>query len=267
MYNNKGADNDSRSKTPFVPDGTASLRSLKIEDVVIINVEGVPELSDFDNLTYEMKTFWEAASTQWQTAGKTAQDVYPMAGEMAEFGKAACITAGVIRQRPDSESPYFVTMSYVGDDEREVLTKFSQMLDNFFSDNSSVHYLGGHGIWQRDVPFIAKRMLVNRLQLPALFDSNGRRPLRAQLVDTAESWTFSDHSAQRMPARLLASVFGLDAEAEDFDPAEAARLYYQEGDAEAIQQRSERKALLYAQLLLRFRGQELIDSTHVVRKE
>lgn len=264
MYN-RGADGDSRPKTPFVPDGTTSLRSLSLEDVVFINVEGVPELIDYDNLTHDMKTLWEAATAGRRADGSTAEELYSTAGEMAEFGKVACITAGVIRRRGDDESPYFVTTSYVGDDERSLLAQFSQMMEKFFSDSSALHYLCGHGIWQRDVPFLAKRMLINRQPLPALFDSNGRRPLRAQLVDTAEFWTFSDHAAPRASAALLATVFGLDIEMSDFDPAQAASLFREE-EVDALRQRSERKALLYAQLALRFRGEGLIDLSHVVRK-
>lgn len=263
--NNRGADPDSRQKTPFVPDGTASLRALSLDDVVFINVEGVPELSDFANLTTEMKAFWATTAATLDPDGQPG-DLYQRAGEVAEFGKAACITAGVIRKRDDDESPYFVTTSYVGHDERDVLTRFSQMMGNFLSDANGLHYLCGHGIWQRDVPFLAKRLLINRLPLPAIFDGNGRRPLRAQLVDTAEFWTFSDHAARRVPANLLAAVFGFDSEAEDFDPAEAARLFHEEDDIEALQRRSERKALLSAQLMLRFRGQGVIDPSHVVRK-
>lgn len=266
MYSNRGAEGDSRPKTPFVPDGTTSLRGLSLEDVVFINVEGVPELNSFDNLTPEMQAFWDAASADLRTGGEAAEAVYSKAGDFAEFGKAACITAGVIRKRDDSEDPYFVTTSYVGDDERDILTQFSQMLDNFFAHTNSLHYLCGHAIWQKDVPFLAKRMLINGLPLPALFDSNGRRPLRAQLVDTAEFWTFSDHSAPRVTAPLLASVFGLNIESADFDPTEAARLFYQDGDPDALQQRSERKALLYAQLVLRFRGQGVIEPERVIRK-
>ncbi|MGN0029552.1 MAG: hypothetical protein ACI35Q_07505 [Marinilabiliaceae bacterium] len=264
MYK-RGADSDSRPKTPFVPDGTTSLRSISLEDVVFVNVEGVPELTDYDNLTPEMKSFWESTQSSRLADGATAESLYSTAGEVPEFGKVASITAGVVRRRGDDESPYFVTTSYVGDDERSLLSQFSVMIDKFFSDKEGLHYLCGHGIWQRDVPFLAKRMLINGLPLPALFDSNGRRPLRAQLVDTAEFWTFSDHSASRVSAPLLAAVFGLDAEASDFNPAEAARLF-REDDTDALQLRSERKALLYAQLLLRFRGEGVIDPSHVVRK-
>ncbi len=255
-----------RPKTPFVPDGTAALRSISLDDVVFVNIEGVPELRDSSFLAPAMQDFWEAASSAIRHDGETAADAYARAGEVAEFGKAACITAGVIRHRDDSDAPYFVTTSYAGDDEREVIGSFARMLDNFFANRGGAHYLCGHGIWQRDVPFFAKRMLINHMSLPALFDISGRRPLRAQLVDTAEFWKFSNHSSARVPADMLASVFGLDAEADDFDPAEASRLFYDEGDIDLVKARSERKALLYAQLLLRFRGQGVIDPSHVVRK-
>ena len=265
MYN-KSAESDMRPKTPFVPDGTAALRSLSLEDVVFVNVEGVPELSESSNLTPELQKYWDEFSAPVRGENVSASEAYLSAGTVAEFGKTVCITAGVIRHRDDDDQPYFITTSYAGDDEREVLTGFASMLNNFFSDRSNVHYLCGHSIWQKDIPFLAKRLLINGIELPSLFDPKGRRPLRAQLIDTAEFWTFSDHNAPRVPANLLASVFGLDAEAADFDPAEAYRLFYEDGDLDLIKERSERKALLFAQLMLRFRGEGVIDQANVVRK-
>ncbi len=264
---NKGADGEVRPKTPFVPDGTMALRSLSLDDVIFVNVEGVPELADSSYLTPAMMKYWDSVSAPMRTDGRSASDAYALAGQFAEFGKVACITAGVIRHKDDCDSPYFITTSYAGDDEREILGQFADMVNNFFSGRSGLHYLCGHGIWQYDIPFVAKRMLINHLELPALFDINGRRPLRAQLVDTAEFWTFSNHSAPRVSADLLASVFGIDADAADFDPSVASRLFHEEADMDLVKARSERKALLYAQLMLRFRGQGVIDSSRLIRKD
>ncbi len=263
---NRGADNDVRQRQTFIPDGTASLRSVSLEDVMFINVEGVPELSDFKNLSPSMQRFWDKASESLRKNGETAADVYPQAGLFAEFGKVACITAGVLRRREGYTQPFFVTTTFVSDDEREVLANFSEVVNNLFADNNKPHYLCGHGIWQRDMPFVAKRLLVNHMPLPSIFDNKARCPLRAQLVDTAESWTFSDHSAPRVPADLLAEVFGLDCEDSDYDVTVANDIFYTDGDIDALKARSERKALLNAQLVLRFRGEGVIDPGHVVRK-
>lgn len=264
---NKGAENDGRQRTPFVPDGTAALRSLSLENVVFVNVEGVPELADPQNLTDSMLYYWDQISKPLRTDDQTAADVYCRAGEFGEFGKVACVTAGVIRHREEGGQPFFITTSYCGDDERTLLSDFADMLGNFFADKNDLHYLCGHAIWQKDAPFLGKRFLINGLPLPSLFDSKGRKPLRALLIDTQEYWTFSNHNATCVPADLLAGVFGIDAETSDFDPAEASRLYHDEHDLDSIRERSERKVLLYAQLLRRFRGEGIIDSSHIIRKE
>ena len=65
---------------------------------------------------------------------------------------------------------------------------------------------------------------------------------------------------------MLAEVFGLDCEDSDYDVTVANDIFYTDGDIDALKARSERKALLNAQLVLRFRGEGVIDPGHVVRK-
>ena len=94
---NKGADGEVRPKTPFVPDGTMALRSLSLDDVIFVNVEGVPELADSSYLTPAMMKYWDSVSAPMRTDGRSASDAYALAGHFAVFGEVACITGGVRR--------------------------------------------------------------------------------------------------------------------------------------------------------------------------
>ena len=243
--------------------GTTALRRVDIENVIFINVETVPELPEYDDLSPAMQRLWDLTAANLEANSSNASDVYNRAGEFAEFGKVVCISVGVIRLKDGQ--PYFVSSSYVGEDERQVLDNFAGMINNAF-DRFSGSFLCGHGIRRADVPFFAKRMLVNHLQLPAIFDPNGRRPVTSSIIDTADFWAFSDLAAPRASAELLVNVFGINCNDGDYDSSEAARLYYDEHDVEALRLRSERKALAAAQLMLRFRGSEFIPADHIISK-
>lgn len=249
----------SNAATPY---GTFSLREAKLEDVMFINVESAPEVADFNDLTPMMQNLWKGMVET--NEGESATDAYVRAGSVAEFGKVVCISVGVIRHRDNDKEPYFISQSYVGDIERETLADFSAMIDNFFAGRAN-RFLCGHGIRRGAVPFIAKRMLVNHVDLPALYLNKERRPISAYLIDTADYWTFSDAQARRVPAELLASIFGIDFEDDDYDYARCAELAQCEDTTDLVN-RSERKLLVGAQLFRRFRGEGFIESDHVIRK-
>ena len=87
----------------------------------------------------------------------TASEAYAEAGAMAEFGKVACITAGVIRHKEGETDPFFITSTYSGDSERDVLCGFAEMVGNFLSTPAQDHVLCGHGVLAADIPFFAGR--------------------------------------------------------------------------------------------------------------
>ncbi len=252
--------------------GTLVLRRANLEDVVFVNVESVPELANFYDLTGDMQRLWTETAKAHGLTAESEEELYHSAGLFAEFGKVVCISVGVVRYNNKETKPYFITTTYANDDECSVLADFADMLDRFMGDNPQGHYVAGHNIRRADIPFFGRRMLINNLELPTLFDPQGRRPLTANIIDTADFWAFGDMTAQRVSAETLAHVFGIDCETGDYTPTVVAELYHHYADRngfadmDAIIDRSERKVLLVAQLMRRFRGETLIDTDHVRRK-
>lgn len=268
-YNNEGKSREGRGgkQAPASARGTSALQTVSENDIVFVNIEGVPELSSFDNLSADMQRLWDSASAAWRPAGVSAGEAYAEAGTMAEFGKVACITAGVIRHREGEQDPFFITSTYSGDSERDVLCGFAEMVGNFLSTPAQDHMLCGHGVLRAGIPFFARRLIVNNIQLPALFDRRGRRKVADSVIDTADYWAFTETPGGQAPAELLGRVLGLDVERDDFDPRVAADMYHASADMAPLIARSERKALLYAQILRRFRGEGVILPDRVIRKQ
>lgn len=268
-YNNEGKSRETRGgkPVPTSPRGTSALQTVSENDIVFVNIEGVPELSSFDNLSADMQRLWDSASAAWRPAGVSASEAYAEAGTMAEFGKVACITAGVIRHREGETDPFFITSTYSGDSERDVLCGFAEMVGNFLSTPAQDHMLCGHGVLRAGIPFFAKRLIVNNIQLPSLFDKRRRRKVADSVIDTADYWAFTETTGRPAPAELLGRVLGLDVEQDDFDPRVAADLYHTSADMTPLIGRSERKALLYAQILRRFRGESVILPDRVISKK
>ncbi len=246
------------------PRGTAALLSVSADDVMFVNVEAVPELASTSYLSASMQRFWEAMP---RPDGVSPDEAYAAMGHCAEFGRVACVTVGVIRTRKPDDTPYFITSSYVSDDERSPLCDFAEVLDNFFSQQARGHFVCGHNILRSEIPFFARRLVINRLRLPALFDYHGRRKLADNVIDTADFWAMSDFASLRVDAPLLASVLGVDADPDDYDPARAAELFHQDNDLDAIARRSERKVFTSAQIFRSIRNESLILSDHFIRKD
>ena len=246
--------------------GTPNLRNVNIENLVFVSVETVPELRSYDYLSPDMQRLWRQASSDMGLGDMTPQESYiQAAGRMAEFGRVAAIAVAVIRRHERDEENYLITSVYTSKDEAKLLSEFSGMIDNFFK-NPAGHYVVGHAIRRIDMPFYAKRLIVNGVEMPSIFDPEGRRSLPASLIDTADYWAFSDLAAPRLSAELVARAVGVDTSAEDYDYGKAARLYHEEDNVEGLSQRAVRKVLTSAQLLLRFRTQETIPAERIISK-
>lgn len=246
--------------------GTQAIKMVSDDDVIFVNVEGVPAVDNFDSLSDQMQSLWGCMASSVAAEGETPREAYAHAGSVAEFARVACISVGVIRYRAGEREPYFVTQTYEADVERDMLADFVQMVDNFIGQGSQIRFLCAHGIRRGALPFLAKRLIINDVELPIVFDPEGRKPVGYNIIDTADFWTMGDVNAKRVPTELMANVLGIDAQPEDYNDAEAAKLYKNYCLEELIQ-RSERKLLVNAQIARRLRGYGVISPDHVIGKK
>jgi DNA polymerase elongation subunit (family B) len=156
------------------------LESINPGDVIFLDIETVPVSKSFDSLEPAMKALWEKKSVNFRKEDQTAADVYQRAG----------ISAGMLKDK----NPYgFRLKSFYGDDEKSILTEFSAMITKFSKNREAL--LCAHNGKEFDYPYIARRMIINGLQIPDILNNAGKKPWEIKLLDTMDLWKFGDYKS------------------------------------------------------------------------
>jgi 3'-5' exonuclease len=234
------------------------IENTKPEDILFLDIETVPVSPAYDNLDPSVKILWEKKSSQFMTPEQTAADVYDKASLLSEFGKIICISAGMIKGKDPMS---FRLKSFFGDDEQLLLSRFSSMLVRFTGSKSNA-LLCAHNGKEFDFPFIARRMIINRLPLPGLLDNAGKKPWEIKLIDTMELWKFGSYRYYTS-LDLLTSVLGIPTPKDDIDGSMVAGIYYDDNDIERIVRYCEKDVLAIARILLRFMNLPGIEDVNV----
>jgi len=72
------------------------LQNLKLENILVLDIETVPASEDYDSLDDRWKELWDKkANFLLKDDDDTPESVYDKAGIYAEFGKIVCISVGV----------------------------------------------------------------------------------------------------------------------------------------------------------------------------
>lgn len=177
---------------------------------------------------------------------------------MLQFGKVICISTGFIHDDA------FRIKSFFGDDEKQLLNEFGQMLNRHYSKPH--HLLCGHNAKEFDFPYIARRMLINGLELPKILKLYGKKPWEIQHLDTMDLWRFGDYK-NYTSLNLLTSIFGIPSPKDDLDGSMVGDTYWKEKDLPRIVTYCQKDTLAVAQLLLRLMGRPLINPDDVVISE
>ncbi len=233
------------------------IKKLALRNLLFLDIETVPEFSSFNDLSGLRKSLWEQKSSYQRKEQITAEDFYERAGIWAEFGKIVCISVGYFSFRDEQRA--FRTTSFSGE-EKELLLRFRNLLQSHFSDPE--HLLCAHNGKEFDFPYIARRMLINEMELPAKLNLFGKKPWEVPYLDTLELWKFGDHK-HYTSLRLLTNVLGIPTPKDDIDGSEVCRVYHQENDLNRIIRYCEKDVLAIAQVILRLRQEKLLEEEEV----
>lgn len=234
------------------------LEKIRLENILFIDIETVPEHEHYFQLDNETQDLF-AQKTAYQRKGEiNAEDFYDRAGIWAEFGKIVCISAGFFTFRNDIR--HFRVTSFFGEEEK-ILRDFSNLLNNHFGQPQ--HILCGHNAKEFDIPYIARRMIINGVPLPGKLNLFGKKPWEVPHLDTMELWKFGDYKSFTS-LKLLTKILGIPSPKDDIDGSEVAHVYYIAKDIDRIVTYCEKDVVATAQILLRFRREELLVDDEVV---
>jgi len=233
------------------------LNKIKLENILFLDIETVPEVETFSELSAEKQELY-AIKTQYQRKEEvTAEVFYERAGIWAEFGKIICISVGYFVSIDGKRS--FRVKSFSGD-EVQLLEAFKELLENHY--NKTDQLLCAHNGKEFDFPYIARRMIINKITLPEKLNLFGKKPWEVAHLDTLELWKFGDYK-HYTSLKLLANILEIPSPKQDIDGSQVAGVYYKEKNLEKIVKYCERDTIAVAQLLLRFNNLDILNDDEV----
>lgn len=236
------------------------LSQLNITKILFLDIETVPEVYKFSDLDETTAKLYLQKNKYIQERDELSNDeVYERAGVFAEFGKIVCISVGVVRTNSLGEKTMNMK-SFFGHDESKILAEFADMLNKSY--NTDKYSMCGHNAKEFDFPFLARRMLINGINIPNILDIAGKKPWEVNLLDTMELWKFGDYKHYTSIA-LLCHIFKVPTPKDDISGADVARVYYEEDDIERIAMYCEKDVIALIQLFLKFRNESLIKETNI----
>ena len=230
--------------------------------IIFLDIETVPAAARYDDLSEQMQLLWEKKAKTMSEfvnfSDNSARELYNRAAIYAEFGKIVCISVGMF------SGEKFVLHSFADKEERLLLDDFATRLKSQLDDPSWA--ICGHNAKEFDIPFIARRMLINGMQLPRSLNISGKKPWEIPHIDTMELWKFGDYK-HFTSLELLAAVFGIPTPKDDINGSQVGQVFWLDGDLQRIATYCQKDVLTTARLYLKLKGtgKEIADENVIVR--
>jgi 3'-5' exonuclease len=238
------------------------LNELDLTNVLGLDIECVSGHKSYEDMNPVMQSLWDNKSEQIQKAKSAELRLPPkenyteMAGIYAEYGKVVCVSVGAFYKNKETGELNFRLASYFSHDERQLLLDMADMINRRYN-NPQKHRICGHNVKEFDIPYMARRMVINGVALPKLMDLAGKKPWENTALDTMELWKFGDNKAFTA-LKVLCGVFDIPTPKDDIDGSQVGYTYWQEDDLDRIEKYCRKDVLATAQVLLKLKYMPLL---------
>jgi DNA polymerase elongation subunit (family B) len=234
------------------------IEKINLNNILFLDIETVPEVADFNELDADMQALYEQKTQYQRKDDFTAEEFYDRAGIWAEFGKIVCISVGYFVIKGDIRN--FRVTSFFGE-ETKLLKDFNNLLTNHFSGPQYV--LCGHNAKEFDIPFLARRMIINQISIPDKLNLFGKKPWEIPHLDTLELWKFGDYK-HYTSLKLMCKILGIPSPKGDIDGSQVGHVYYVDKDIDRIVTYCEKDTIAVAQIFLRLRREDLLIEDEII---
>ena len=236
------------------------MQNIRLENLLLIDIETVSEKSTFDELNEDWQTLWQEKVQRTLPEDVTPSEFYPQrAAVMAEFAKVICISIGYFRKIGNTHQ--LRVKSFFGDDEKTLLQDFIAALHKMDGNNNKWSFTG-HNIKEFDIPFICRRLLVNGLTIPSFLDFQNMKPWETNMVDTFQYWRFGDYK-HYTSLKLLAAALHVPSPKDDIDGSMVGDVYWNEKNLERIVTYCQKDVVTTGNIILRFKNLPLLTDDQV----
>ncbi len=234
---------------------------ISLFDLLVLDIETVPQFEGFSHLNIQWKSLWIDKNSKIVPENFTPDESYEQrAGILAEFGKIVCISTGYFFEDED-KNICFKIKSFYGDDEKELINAFVEICNKFYVRNRNFQF-AGHNIKEFDIPYICRRMLINRIPLPEYLQIHGAKPWEVKMLDTLQWWRFGDYK-NYISLNLLANVLDVPTSKTDIDGSMVQHVYYKEKNLQRIVEYCQKDVVVVANVILRFKNQPILKDEFI----
>jgi DNA polymerase elongation subunit (family B) len=233
------------------------LKQLSDFQLLYLDIETVGAYPSYFDMPERIRLLWDKKAKTINYKGDLKpMELFNRAGIYSEFGKIVCISVGYIVK----DSSQLRLKSYFSDDEKKLLLDFADLLNHHF--NSHKHLLCAHNGKEFDFPYIARRMLVNGVDLPKLLNIAGKKPWEIQHIDTLELWKFGDYK-HFTSLDLLTAIFDIPSPKSDINGSQVNEVYWKQNDLRRIAEYCQNDVIAIVQLLRKYRGMNLLKDEQI----
>lgn len=220
-----------------------------LNEILFLDIETISGVENLEDLPERWQEEWKKKALQLQkTDERDAAELYfEKAGIYAEFGKIICIGVGYFTYKREEDQLIYRTKSYAGITEHETLLEFRELLEK------KSWCICAHNGKEFDIPYICRRMLVNKIPLPEVLQISGKKPWEIKHLDTLELWKFGDYKHYTR-LDLLATIFDIPSSKEGIDGSMVNSVYYKEDDLDNIRKYCLRDVEVTARIYLAYQG-------------
>jgi len=251
------------------------LKQININSILFLDIETAPKWEKFEDVPENVRKEWfykwkfkdnapkfPSIEENQNNASEHIQKKYiehfdelwnRQAGLFPEFSRIVCISAGYI------VGSTLRIKSYFDDNEADLLKRFSSDVNQFHGLDSNLK-LCGHYAKGFDYPFIVKRMLIHRMNIPNIMDVVFLKPWDIKNLDTQEIWKLGGFSSGTLSS--IAMVFGLPTPKDDIEGSDVSR-YYHNGEIARIVSYCEKDVVTLVNIFKCMRGEEIINDLQV----
>lgn len=173
---------------------------------------------------WEKRSGWLAKNSGEEMKNYSPSDFWKVKSSLhPEFSKVVCVSFGAYKDDK------IVINSFIGE-EYQILSDSNKVFNNAVAKGWK---LGGHTIKNFDIPFVGKRMIINKIDPSPLIASLNRKPWESPYLDISEIFSFGGWGQTHTSLDLMSSVFGLESPKEDMDGS-MVHDYFHTGKIEEI---------------------------------
>lgn len=232
-----------------------ALSGVKKETIVAIDIETVRIVDNYEDLSDYYKVAWAYKCKQDKEIPSEEELAILWKGKEsavnAEFAKICAVSLTMLVM-DGNEGEFLKCAEIYGENEHEILTKLSQVLNKY-----SHKRLVGHAAKFFDYPFMCKRFIINGIQIPFMLDTTATKPWDMPHLCTHELWKMGGLGPSSSLVALCAAL-DVPISKGDLDGSRVDECYYA-GEYDKIGRYCSLDTIATFNIFCKFKGLPIYD--------